>query len=135
MFITIIIILKRLIKKSLKSARYNTMHIECFFFFLVPIQKIINLTTFNSLAAYVQYHWYATWNNVIYKAITLNCWIIGSSRMWTVIVSVRWKWLDNQNVIKLRVCDVGNSSINGLCTVYDHKPNIDVINFSDYAYY
>lgn len=55
--------------------------------------------------------------------------------MCTVIVSVRWKWFDNQNVIKLRVCDVGNGSINGLCTGYDHKPNIDVINFSDYAYY
>jgi len=59
--------------------------------------------------------------------------IIGNLRMCTVIVSVRWKWLDNQNVIKLRVCDVGNDSINGLCTGYDHKPNIDVINFSDYV--
>lgn len=55
--------------------------------------------------------------------------------MCTVIVSVRWKWLDNQNVIKLRVCDVANDSTNGLCTCgYDHKPNIDVINFSDYVY-
>lgn len=53
--------------------------------------------------------------------------------MCTVIVSVRWKWLDNQNVIKLQVCDVGNDSINVLCTSYDRKPNIDVINFSDYV--